>query len=56
MEGASDTYLFASLEDVLDGLDSILDVVGDGIASALGGQRVRVVGALAVATLGLRKL
>jgi len=52
-----DTYLFASLaEGVLDLLDSLLDVVGDGVASTLDRARVRVVGALAVTTSGLRKL
>jgi hypothetical protein len=50
------TYLFASLEDVLDGLDSIVDVVGNSITSALGRHREGVVGALAVTTRGLRKL
>jgi hypothetical protein len=50
------TYLFASLEDVLNFLDGTLDVAGDGVASALGRARVRVVGALAVAISGLRKL
>ena len=51
------TYLFASLDEgILDLLDSFFDVVGDGVASALGRARVRVVGALAVTTSGLRKL
>jgi uncharacterized protein YicC (UPF0701 family) len=50
------TYLFASLEDVLNGLDSIVDVVDNGIASALSWHREGVVGALAEATRGLRKL
>jgi hypothetical protein len=47
---------FASLEDVLNFLDGTLDVVRDGVASALGRSRVRGVGALAVATSGLGKL
>jgi hypothetical protein len=50
------TYLFASLEDVLDGLDSIVDVVDNGIASALSRHREGVIGALAEAASGLRKL
>lgn len=57
MRTTHDTSLFASLaKDVLDLLDGTIDVVGDGVASALGRARVRVVGALAVTTSGLRKL
>lgn len=51
-----DTYLSALLaEDVLDLLDGTVDVVGDGVASALGRTRVRVIGALAETTSGLIK-
>lgn len=46
----------ASLEDVLDLLQGIFDVVGDGVALALGGKRVGVVGALSRTLLGLREL
>lgn len=46
----------ASLESVLDLSESILDVVGDGIALALGWEWVRVVSAFAGAVLGLGEL
>lgn len=46
----------ASLEDVLDLLQSVLDVVRDGIALALGRKRVGLVGAFAWTVLGLGEL
>lgn len=46
----------ASLEDVLDLLQGVLDVVGDNVALALLRERVGVVSAFAGAVLGFRQL